>query len=73
MAGSTSALRIGVIAEDRSDVNVLYELTGKFVRENRFKFKWFVATVAGRFEGSAEHGRITCLPAAVLIWWCCMI
>jgi len=35
-------MKIGVIAEDTSDVDVLYELTCKVIDENAFSFKPFV-------------------------------
>lgn len=40
-------MKIGVIAEDVSDVEVLYELTCKLIRENSFSFKKFVGHGGG--------------------------
>lgn len=40
-------MKIGVIAEDVSDVEVLYELTCKLIRENSFSFKKFVGHGSG--------------------------
>jgi hypothetical protein len=48
MAASTKAVRIGVIAEDNSDLDVIYELTCKIVRENQFSFARFVGHGSGR-------------------------
>jgi hypothetical protein len=40
-------MKIGIIAEDRSDVDVLYEITAKLVKRNRFSFKHFAGTGCG--------------------------
>lgn len=40
-------MKIGVIAEDVSDVEVLYELTCKLIRENSFSFNKFVGHGGG--------------------------
>ena len=50
MAGSTKAVRIGVIAEEKIDVDVLYELTCKIVRENSFSFASFVGHGCGKLR-----------------------
>lgn len=41
------ALRIGVIAEDQSDVDVLYEFTCKLTSENIFSFSKFISHGCG--------------------------
>ena len=41
---------IGVISEDRSDIDVLYELTCKLVKENECSFKMFSGTGCGKLR-----------------------
>jgi len=43
-------MRIGVIAEDKSDVDVLYELTCKITEEADFSFKMFVGHGCGKLR-----------------------
>ena len=43
-------MNIGVIAEDTSDVDVLYELTCKLKKENTFSFKIFVGHGCGKLR-----------------------
>ena len=40
-------MKIGVIAEDNNDVDVLYEITCKLTKENSFSFKKFVGHGSG--------------------------
>jgi hypothetical protein len=47
MAGSKTSIKIGVIAEENNDVEVLYEYTGKIIPENRFSFARFVGHGCG--------------------------
>lgn len=47
MAVSTKTLKIGVIAEERNDIDVLYELTCKIIPENAFGFKQFIGHGCG--------------------------
>jgi len=52
-------MKIGVIAENKSDVDVLYELTCKLINENTFSFKKFVGQGCGKLRRKcakwAEH------------------
>ncbi len=48
MAALTRAIRIGVIAEEMNDVEVIRVLTGKFVKENQFSFSHFVGHGCGK-------------------------
>jgi hypothetical protein len=43
-------MRIGVIAEEANDVEVLYELTSKLIPENAFSFKQFVGHGCGKLR-----------------------
>ena len=43
-------MKIGVIAEDITDIEVLYELTCKLTRENSFSFKKFVGRGNGKLR-----------------------
>ena len=47
MAGSNKVLKIGVIAEETNDIEVLYEYTLKLVAENSFSFNRFVGHGCG--------------------------
>jgi hypothetical protein len=47
MAGLSKTLKIGVIAEETNDIEVLYELTSKIIRENSFSFKHFIGHGGG--------------------------
>ena len=47
MAGLSKAVKIGVIVEAQNDIDVLYELTCKIIRENRFSFLRFVGHGGG--------------------------
>ena len=48
MAASNNTLRIGVIAEEINDVEVLYELTCKIIAENTFSFRRFIGHGCGK-------------------------
>ena len=52
MAASTNktTLRIGIIAEEKNDVEVLYEITAKIIPENSFTFKQFVGHGCGKLR-----------------------
>lgn len=50
MAASIKAVKIGVIAEDNSDLDVIYELTCKIIKENQFSFARFVGHGSGRLR-----------------------
>ena len=43
-------MKIGVIAEEVNDVDVLYEFTCKLVEENKFSFKKFVGHGCGKLR-----------------------
>ena len=43
-------MKIGVIAEEVNDVDVLYEFTCKLVEENKFSFKKFVGRGCGKLR-----------------------
>lgn len=43
-------MKIGVIAEEHNDVEVLEELTGKIINKNNFSFKRFVGHGCGKFR-----------------------
>ena len=43
-------MKIGVIAEEVNDVEVLYELTCKLIEENKFSFKKFVGHGCGKLR-----------------------
>ena len=47
---SSAPIRIGVIAEDTSDVEVLYELTAKLIEPNKFSFRRFVGKGCGKIK-----------------------
>jgi hypothetical protein len=47
MAALTRTLKIGVIAEERNDIEVLYELTSKIIPETSFSFKQFIGHGCG--------------------------
>ena len=42
------AVRIGVIAEEQNDVDVIYELTCKIIKENHFSFLRFLGHGCGK-------------------------
>lgn len=48
------AVRIGVIAEEKNDVEVIYELTCKVIRENQFAFSHFVGHGCGKVRGKGQ-------------------
>ena len=48
MAGSAKAVRIGVIAEEKNDIDVIYELTCKIIKENQFSFSHFIGHGCGK-------------------------
>ena len=50
MADSSKSLKIGVIAEEKNDVEVLYELTCKIINEREFSFKQFVGHGCGKLR-----------------------
>ena len=50
MAASNSTNRIGVIAEEKNDVDVLYELTCKVIAENSFRISHFVGHGCGKLR-----------------------
>jgi hypothetical protein len=50
MVGSNKAVKIGIIAEENNDVDVLYELTCKIIKENQFAFKRFVGHGCGKLR-----------------------
>lgn len=45
-----TGVRIGVIAEEHSDIDVLYEITCKLTSENNFSFSRFVAHGCGKLR-----------------------
>ena len=47
-------MKIGVIAEENNDIEVLYELTCKLIRENAFSFKKFVGHGSGMLRRKCE-------------------
>ena len=47
-------MKIGVIAEENNDVEVLYELTAKLVGENSFSFSRFVGHGCGKLRRKCE-------------------
>lgn len=47
-------MKIGVIAEDKSDVEVLYEFTCKLISENSFSFRKFVGRGSGKFRSKCK-------------------
>ena len=47
MAGSKKSSRLGVIAEEYNDIDVLYEYTAKLIAENSFRFLPFVGHGCG--------------------------
>lgn len=49
-----SLMRIGVIAEENNDVEVLYELTSKLVAKNSFSFSRFVGHGCGKVRRKCE-------------------
>ena len=50
MVASNRAMRIGVIAEEKNDVEVLYELTCKIIHEKNFSFVSFVGHGCGKLR-----------------------
>jgi hypothetical protein len=50
MAASTKAVKIGVIVEEINDLEVLYELTKKIIKENQFSFLHFVGHGCGKLQ-----------------------
>lgn len=50
MAVLIKALRIGVIAEEWNDIDVIYELTCKIIKENQFSFLKFAAHGCGKLQ-----------------------
>lgn len=50
MAGSIKAVKIGVIAEEKNDVDTIYELTRKIIKENRFSFTHFIGHGCGKLR-----------------------
>lgn len=50
MAGSSKVLKIGVIAEEDNDVDVLYEFTSKLIAKKSFSFKQFVGHGCGKLR-----------------------
>jgi len=50
VASKSRTLRIGVIAEEQNDIDVLYELTKKIIPDNCFSFKKFVAHGCGKLR-----------------------
>ncbi len=50
MVGWSKSLKIGVIAEEKNDVEVLYELTCKIIQENSFSFSHFVGHGCGKIR-----------------------
>ena len=67
MAVLTKALRIGVIAEEWNDVDVIYELTCKIIKENQFSFLNFAAHGCGKLQKNVQRGHKIYLRAAALI------
>lgn len=45
-----SKLKIGIIAEEQNDVDVMYEFTCKIINENMFSFKKFIAHGCGKLR-----------------------
>ena len=43
-------MRLGVIAEEKNDIEVLYELTRKLIHENSFSFSHFVGHGCGKLR-----------------------
>jgi hypothetical protein len=50
MAGLTRATRIGIIAEEKNDVEVIYELTCKIMKEENFAVSSFVGHGCGKLR-----------------------
>lgn len=50
MAASTRPIHIGVLAEEVNDVEVIYEMTAKYVAENHFKISKFVGHGCGKLR-----------------------
>ena len=50
MAASNKATRIGVIAEERNDIDVLYEFAAKIITEKEFSFSRFCAHGCGKLR-----------------------
>ena len=48
------AVNIGVIAEERNDIDVLYQFTCKLTRENSFSFSTFAAHGCGRLRNKCR-------------------
>lgn len=60
-------MRIGVIAEEASDIDVLYELTCKLTKENMFSFKRFIGHGCGKLRKNAQHGPRICFDVVAHI------
>ncbi len=58
-------MRIGIIAEEASDVEVLYELTCKLMNENMFSFKKFIGHGCGKL-----HRKCTAWAENLLLRGC---
>ena len=43
-------MKIGIIAEDQTDIDVLYKLTCKVIKENSFSFKRFIGRGCGKLR-----------------------
>ena len=54
MVGLTKVVQIGVIAEEKNDVEVIYELTCKIIKEKNFAFKNFVGHGCGKVRRKCE-------------------
>jgi hypothetical protein len=50
MGASKKSIKIGVIAEESNDVEVLYEYTGKLIPANTFSFAQFVGHGCGKLR-----------------------
>jgi hypothetical protein len=50
MVASKKSARIGIIAEERNDVEVLYEYTSKLIGENAFSFVPFIGHGCGKLQ-----------------------
>ena len=54
MGHSSKTLRIGVIAEEVNDVDVLYEYTGKIIKQNQFSMPKFVGHGCGALRRKCQ-------------------
>ena len=50
MAASIKSIKIGIIAEEQNDIDVIYELTTKLINSNKFTFKKFVSHGCGKLR-----------------------